>query len=122
MNGLTLAYLGDAYYELEIRKHLVDKGFTKVKELHNRAIKYTSAVAQSKIYEKMIEDKFLTDEEINIFKRGRNNSSTGRKNVDAKTYTISTGFEAMLGYLYLNDKERLNIFIDKAIEIVELEG
>ena len=71
MNGLTLAYLGDAYYELEVRKHLINKGFTKVKVLHNEAIKYTTGQAQAQIYETLLESDFLTEEEITIFKRGR---------------------------------------------------
>lgn len=122
MNGLTLAYLGDAYYELEVRKYLINKGFTKVKVLHNEAIKYTSGQAQAHIYETLLENDFLTEEEITIFKRGRNNSSSGRKNVDAKTYTTSTGFEAMIGYLYINDKDRLNELVNKSIDIIEKGG
>ena len=121
MNGLTLAYLGDAYYELEIRKYLVAKGFTKVKVLHNQAIKYTSGHAQAMIIESMFELEFLSEEEIAIFKRGRNNSSSGRKNVDAKTYQSSTGFEALIGYLYINNNERLNEVVNKSIKIVEKE-
>lgn len=119
MNGLTLAYLGDALYEVSIRKHLINKGYTKVKILHNKAIKYTSAIAQAKIIDNFIENDYLTEEELTIFKRGRNNSSTGRKNVDAKTYTISTGFEAVIGYLSLNNEERLKELIDCAISIIE---
>lgn len=119
MNGLTLAYLGDAYYELEIRNHLIKKGFTKVKELHNYAVKFTSGTAQAHIIEQMILDNYLLEEEITIFKRGRNNSSSGRKNIDAKTYTTATGFEAVVGYLYINNQDRLNDFISKSIQIIE---
>lgn len=111
--------MGDAYYELEIRQHLISKGYTKVKVLHNEAIKYTSGHAQASIIDEMIESNYLTEEEFIIFKRGRNNSSSGRKNVDAKTYTTSTGFEALIGHLFINNKERLNEVVIKAIEIVE---
>lgn len=121
MNGLTLAYLGDAYYELEIRKHLIKKGYTKVKELHNFAVKFTSGTAQAFIIDKMIELNYLTLDEVTNFKRGRNNSSSGRKNIDAKTYTTATGFEAVVGYLFLNDQSRLDDFIKKSIEIIESE-
>lgn len=121
MNGLTLAYLGDALYEVSIRKHVIAKGYTSVKILHNQAVKYTSAIAQATIIEEMIKLNYLTEEELTIFKRGRNNSSTGRKNVDAKTYTISTGFEAVIGYLSLNNEDRLNEVIAKSIAIIEKE-
>ncbi|VEU80183.1 Mini-ribonuclease 3 [Haploplasma axanthum] len=122
MNGLTLAYIGDAYYELEIRKHLIEQGYTQVKILHNRAIKYTSGIAQAKIIERLINEDYLNEDELSAYKRGRNNSSTGRKNLDAKLYVMATGFEAVIGYLFLNDKDRLNEFIDKSIMIIEEEG
>lgn len=121
MNGQTLAYIGDAFYELQIRQHLINKGYTKVKVLHNEAIKYTSGSAQASIINNMIENEYLSELEFTIFKRGRNHSSSGRKNVDAKTYTTSTGFEALIGYLYLNDLKRLDEVVLKAISIVETE-
>lgn len=121
MNGQTLAYIGDAFYELQIRQHLINKGYTKVKVLHNEAIKYTSGSAQASIINNMIENEYLSELEFKIFKRGRNHSSSGRKNVDAKTYTTSTGFEALIGYLYLNDLKRLDEVVLKAISIVETE-
>lgn len=119
MNGLTLAYIGDAYYELVIRKYLVGKGYSQVKILHNKAIKYTSGNAQAKIIEKLIEDNILNEDEINAFRRGRNSSGTGRKNIDAKTYILSTGFEALIGTLFLENSVRADEIIEKAIFIIE---
>lgn len=119
MNGLALAYIGDAYYELEIRKHLINKGFTNVNILHNKAVKFTSGNAQATIVDYLINNNLITEDEFAIFKRGRNQSSSGRKNIDPKIYTYATGFESLIGYLYLNDKERLNEIVLKSIYIIE---
>jgi len=120
LNGLTLAYIGDAYYELEIRRYLIDKGYNQVKFLHNKAIKYTSGLAQARIIEYLLKNECLNEEEINAFKRGRNNSSSGRKNLDAKTYVVATGFESLIGYLYLSKKQdRLDEIVKMAIAIIE---
>ena len=119
-NGLTLAYIGDAYYELKIREHLLNKKLTKVNDLHQGAIKYTSAVSQAKAVYFLIEE-FYSEAEMNIFKRGRNQSATHKpKNTDIQTYNKSTGFEAVIGYLFLkNDFKRLNELINFTISILE---
>ena len=118
MNGLTLAYLGDAYFELKVRKYLVDKGLTKVNQLHNEAVKFTSSVAQREIITYLLDEQILNEKEISSYKRGRNNSTSGRKNVDAKTYVEATGFEALIGYLYINDLKRLDEIIDISINYI----
>ncbi|XFA98238.1 Mini-ribonuclease 3 [Candidatus Izemoplasma sp. B36] len=119
-NGLTLAYIGDAYYELKIREYLLLKNVTKVNALHQNAIKFTSAINQAKAVTYLI-DNFYTEKELSIFKRGRNQSATHKpKNTDVQTYNKSTGFEAVIGYLYLaNDSTRLNELINYTIEILE---
>lgn len=119
-NGLTLAYIGDAYYELKIREYLLLKNVTKVNSLHQNAIKFTSAISQAKATTYLI-DNFYTEKELSIFKRGRNQSATHKpKNTDVQTYNKSTGFEAVIGYLYLaNDLTRLNELINYTIEILE---
>lgn len=119
MNGLALAYIGDAFYELEVRSHLIEKGYTNVNILHNKAVNYTSSKAQAMIIEYFLENKFLSKNEEMVFKRGRNNSSSGRKNVDAKTYVMATGFESLIGYLYLNNKKRLDEVIKLAFQYIE---
>lgn len=110
LNGLSLAYIGDAYYELLIRNHFVLKGLTKVNDLHKNVIKYTSGLAQSKFIHYFLENNILNEEEINIFKRGRNSHvHTSRKNLELKDYLDATGFEALFGYLYLNNSfDRIN--------------
>lgn len=121
MNGADLAYLGDAYYELQIRTYLLSKGITKNKELKEKSTMYVSAHAHKVICEKLL--PFLTEEELNIYKRGRNGAPHNRrKNIDYTEYTISSGFEAVIGYLYLaNNTKRLEEIIQKAIKIIEGE-
>ena len=119
LNGANLSYIGDAYYELEIRKYLIGKNITKNKELRKISIEFVSASAHAYIFEN-IKDEF-TEEEMNVFTRGRNASTTGhRKNVDRKEHAVSSGYEAVLGYLYLKeDFMRLEYLLKKSIEIVE---
>lgn len=118
MNGLALAYIGDAIYELKIREYLINKGYTNVNDLHNMAVNFTSSKAQASIINYLIDNKLINKEEIRLFKRGRNQSSSGRKNVDAKTYTYATGFESLIGYLHLNDDKRLNEIINYSINYI----
>lgn len=119
MNGADLAYLGDAYYELQIRTYLLSKGITKNKELKEMSTKFVSAHAHKVICAELL--KHLTEEEMAIYKRGRNGAPHNRrKNLDYTEYTISSGFEAIIGYLYLAEKwNRLNEIISLAIQIVE---
>lgn len=106
LNGIALAYLGDAAYEVYIRQHLLTKGISKPTKLQHIATHYASAKAQAALIDLMKEDKLLSDEEWSYFKRGRNaNSHTHAKNTSVMTYRISTGFEAVMGYLKLAGKE-----------------
>jgi len=102
-NGLTLAYIGDAAYEIIVREYLLKKGYSKVDNLHKEAIKYTSAEGQEKAFNKI--EEALTPEEISIFKRGRN-AKTERKarNASLASYKKATGLEAIIGFLYLEKK------------------
>ena len=106
LNGIALAYLGDAAYEVYIRQHLLTKGISKPTKLQHIATHYVSAKAQAALIDLMKEDKLLSDEEWSYFKRGRNaNSHTHAKNTSVMNYRISTGFEAVMGYLKLAGKE-----------------
>lgn len=99
-SGLTLAYIGDAIYDLVIRTYVVEKGNAPVNKLHKQVIKLVQASAQAKLYH-LIQDK-LTEEEQAVFKRGRNAKSfSSAKNADIVDYRIATGIEALIGYLYL---------------------
>lgn len=112
MNNLVLAYLGDAVYELYIRNYLINKGICKVKELQQASINYVSASSQRRIVEKLMDLNILTEEEIDVFNRGRNASSHRSKTTDIITYKKATGFECVIGYLYNKDKERCNYLLD----------
>lgn len=121
MNGLDLAYLGDAVYELYVRQRLLALGITRPQKLQRRAKRYVSAKAHAAIMTLMEGDQLLNTVELQYFKRGRNaNSHTKAKNTDVVTYRISTGFEALIGYLYASHQiERLETVITWVFEQVE---
>lgn len=103
MNVITLAYLGDSVYEVYIREYLISKGIVYVVDLQKEAIKYVSAKSQAKILDYLVNNNYLSEEEVNIVKRGRNYKRDSHpKNTDIITYKKSTGFECLVGYLYLN--------------------
>jgi len=106
MNNLVLAYLGDAVYELYIREYLINKGICKVNELQNESLKYVSAKSQSNHLDRLINSNFLTEEEIEIVKRGRNMSSHRSKTTDIITYKRSTGLECLIGSLRINNNDK----------------
>jgi ribonuclease-3 family protein len=102
-SGLTLAYIGDAIYDLVIRTYIVEHGNAPVNKLHKQVVKLVQASAQAKLYH-IIQD-MLTEEEETIYKRGRNAKSfTSAKNADIVEYRTATGLEALFGYLYLTDQ------------------
>ncbi|WP_273707208.1 Mini-ribonuclease 3 [Leuconostoc mesenteroides] len=121
MNGLSLAYIGDAIYELEVRRHFLSLGLTKVNELQKRSKHYVSAKAHAALFERMMVSNILTDDELDYFKRGRNaKSHTKAKNTDVITYRISTGVEALFGYLYMSEQhERILELMTWIFEQVE---
>lgn len=116
LSPLVWAYVGDSVYELFIRTHLINNSNAKPHKLHIEAIRFVKAKAQADIL-KRIDDK-LTEEEKDIVRRGRNTENHHiAKNAELADYTQSTGFEALIGYLYLTKqderlKEILNLCID----------
>ncbi|KRK99951.1 RNase3 domain protein [Secundilactobacillus odoratitofui DSM 19909 = JCM 15043] len=121
LNGIALAYMGDAAYEVFVRRHLIEQGLTKPTKLHHKATMYVSAKAQAALIDLMNTDAILSEEEQNYFRRGRNAKSyTHAKNTSVMTYRISTGFEALFGYLTLsNQTNRLAELAQWCIEQVE---
>ena len=110
---LVLAYIGDAVYELIIRSILVSMGNRPVNKLNKDATSLVKASAQSEII-KLISDS-LSDKEYTVFKRGRNSSPhTMAKNASMTDYKYATGFEALIGFLYLDNR------CDRALELVKL--
>lgn len=121
INGIALAFEGDAVYSMYIRRHLIFQGLTKPNQLHREATKYVSAKAQANLISLMLEEGILSEKEEDIYKRGRNaNSHTKAKNADIVTYRMSTGFEAVMGYLHMTEEiERLEELIDWCVKRVE---
>lgn len=119
VNVKTLAYIGDVVYELYIREHVISNSREQVNKLHKKTIKYVSAKAQAKVVANI--EKELSDEEKDIIRRGRNaDANTVPKNTDVVTYKIATGFESLIGFLYLEKREeRLKYIIEKSIKVIE---
>ena len=121
INGIALAFEGDAVYSMYIRRHLIFQSLTKPNQLHREATKYVSAKTQANLISLMLEEGILTEKEEDIYKRGRNaNSHTKAKNTDIVTYRMSTGFEAVMGYLHMTEAiDRLEELIDWCIRKIE---
>ncbi|WP_425411642.1 Mini-ribonuclease 3 [Lacticigenium naphthae] len=121
LNGLALAYIGDAAYELRIREYLLTTGKIKPNQLHRLATQFVSAKAQSHLIAALVAAEQLNEEEIGFFKRGRNaKSHTSAKNADIQTYRMSTGFEALMGYLYMSEQsDRLEELTHWCIQRIE---
>ena len=100
---LTLAYIGDGIYDLVIRSVVVGKGNTRAGELHKRTSQIVKAHTQAEMMEVLL--PLLTEEEADIYRRGRNaKSPTMAKNATMSDYRKATGFEALMGYLYLSGR------------------
>ncbi|GIN92772.1 mini-ribonuclease 3 [Siminovitchia terrae] len=123
LNSLALAYMGDAIYDVFIRGCLLENGKTRPNKLHLEATRYVSAKAQAAALKVLIDTDFLSKEELEIARRGRNaKSGTVPKNTDVQTYRHSTALEALIGWLYLaNKQERLEELIEKTIEVINQE-
>ncbi|WP_409290964.1 Mini-ribonuclease 3 [Peribacillus sp. SCS-37] len=121
LNSLALAYMGDAVYEAYIRHHLLQKGGIRPHRLHRESTTFVSAKAQSKVIHHFLDAGLLTEEETAVVKRGRNaKSGTIPKNTDVQTYRYSTAFEALIGFLFLNnERDRMEGLIGQAIQYVE---
>lgn len=105
INSLVLAYIGDSVYENYVRHYLVSQGIGNVDSLQKSAVKYVSAVAQCEFVRKMLDDNFLTSEEIEVFTRIRNNKNHAHpKSCDVITYKYATGLEGLIGYLDLTSQ------------------
>ena len=110
---LALAYIGDGIFELVIRSIVVGKGNTKASQLHQHTSHIVKAASQAKMIEALEED--LTEEEADVYRRGRNaKSPTMAKNASMADYRKATGFEALMGYLYLKDN------FDRIVELTKL--
>lgn len=119
MNPLKLAYIGDAVFELYIREYLINRVVLTPHEMSKRAIKYVKASSQSAMINGIKES--LSEEEWTWVKRGRNQKTpTVPKNALMSDYRYATGFETLIGYLYLMEKnERIVEIIASGIHFIE---
>lgn len=118
---LTLAYLGDAVYEVLVRTSVVCGGNTQVNKLHHKSSELVKAHSQAEIIKGIMEE--LSEEELSYYKRGRNAKSyTSAKNATIGDYRMATGFEALIGYLYLTGQtDRMIEIVNKGINIIEMQ-
>ena len=121
---LALAYIGDGVYELIVRTKVMNHGSTQVHNMHKKSARLVNAGAQAEIIRRLLEEEYLTPEEVAVYKRGRNAKAvTTAKHATVVDYRTATGFEALCGYLYLNGNlDRLVALIGRGLErIGELE-
>ncbi len=118
---LTLAYIGDGVYDLLIRTVVVGRGNMRTDELHRRTSHIVKAQTQAAMAEALLPE--LTGEEAEIYRRGRNAKSyTMAKNATMADYRRATGFEALVGWLYLNgETERIVALAKRGLELVHIE-
>ncbi len=115
LNGLTLAYLGDAVLEIMVREKVIETGYTDVGKLNNMARTFVKATEQSNALNNIL--PLLDEEEMSFFKRGRNTKGNTPKSASTVEYRRATGFEALFAFLYLKGRtERLKFLFDKAYQ------
>ena len=119
VNPIVLAYIGDSVYEVYIRTYVLYNQGGYVNKLHKISTKFVRAAAQAKVVHNL--ENELSEEEWTVVKRGRNQkSNTVPKNADLRDYKYATGFEALIGYLFLlGRKDRIKEIVKRAIEIIE---
>ncbi|HEY5537157.1 MAG TPA: ribonuclease III domain-containing protein [Acetobacterium sp.] len=117
MNPLALAYIGDGIFSDTVRKYLIGCGQQNVNLMTKASISYVRASAQAQIIHALIPE--LAEDELRIVKRGRNVHSQVPKNASASDYCYATGFEALLGYLYLSgEPQRLEALMVRSIAVI----
>ena len=126
LNIAALAFIGDAVYEVYVRKHVMETGAAHSDVLHKMAVEYVSAEGQSKVIKALMEDE-LTEDELALVKRARNHRASNSKKTrasrrggDIMTDKYATAFEALVGDLYLReDKDRLDYLVNRSFDIIE---
>jgi len=121
VSPLSLAYIGDAVYEVYIRSYIMRSDNMPVAKLHKAATRFVSAKAQAQIVKNIMDD--FSEVELSVYKRGRNaHSYTSAKNADIVDYRMATGLEALFGYLYIKkDTKRIEELIAKSIDVINSE-
>lgn len=120
LNPIVLAYIGDAYFSLYVRTRLLVFEANKVRVIHSFGAQMVSAAAQAAAVKTL--EKELSEEEWDVVRRGRNSKSSSPRSASVSEYRYSTGFEALIGYLYLSEKyDRLTEIVEKAFDIISQE-
>lgn len=121
MDVQTLAYIGDAIYEVAVRLHVLQSGSRRTDQLHRQAIRYVGAAGQASVSRMFLRTGLLTPEETAVLKRARNHKTATRpKNADPLDYRLATGFEALIGCLFLQgNTQRLTQLMEIAIRFVD---
>ena len=118
MNLHQLSFLGDAVFELLVREHAIDKNIVKLKDLQEFTLGFVSAKRQAYFVDILEKKNFLTEEELDLIRRGRNiKTHKSPKNCDVITYKHATAFEILIGFLYKNDKKRLDEVFNNIINL-----
>ncbi len=115
LSGADLSYLGDAIFTLIVKERLLKRGLRRIIDLQKACTEVVSAKGQARIVEKLIAEAFLKEEELLYYRKGRNAITHIPKNSDLKTYASASGFEALIAYLYLEDRDRLKILVDEIL-------
>ena len=120
---LTLAYIGDGVYELVVRSMIVTEANAPVNKLHKKSSELVKAETQAKMAFYFRDNDLLSEEELRVLKRGRNAQSYSKaKNASVSDYRWATGFEALIGYLYLsNENDRMLEIIAMGLKVVMAE-
>ena len=112
----SLSYIGDAVFTLRVRQFFIDNGYQSARTLQHLCNGYNSASGQRRVFERLEAENFFSEEELEIYKRGRNHISHIPKSSDRLSYEIATGLEALCGYLYLSDTKRLDEFFSEVFK------
>lgn len=120
-SGLSLAYIGDSVFDLLIKTKVVAKTDMQPEKYHKYVTGIVKATNQAKVLHAMLDRNFLTEDEIGIYKRGRNSAPHSKaKNASMIDYLTATGFEALIGYLYLaGEQKRLDEIIDFVFDTMD---
>lgn len=120
VSPILLAFVGDSAFELLVREHIVaENQNSKIADVHKKTVRFAKAASQAKIVLSMREEGYLTEEELDWVRRGRNQNSRPPKNASVTDYKYATGFETMIGFLQVTgNQDRIKEIVKKAIEIM----
>ena len=112
----SLSFIGDAVFTLKVREYFVSSSYQSSRSLQALCNGYNSARGQTKVFERLNNKGFFTEQELEAYHRGRNHISHIPKNGDLQTYECASGLEAVCGWLYLTDRKRLEEFFEEVFK------